>query len=48
MPKQIHSKLARQARKRFGSSTSERAKRYIYGTLNNILGKTKGVTNARG
>lgn len=34
MPKKLHESLKRQARKKFGTTTSERAKRYIFGTLN--------------
>jgi len=34
MPKALHDKLKREALKKFGSTTSERARRYIYGTLN--------------
>jgi len=33
MPKKLHEKLKREARKKFGTTTSERAKKYIYGTL---------------
>lgn len=33
MPKKLEEKLKREARKKFGSSTSERARKYIYGTL---------------
>ncbi len=33
MPKKMHAALKRQALKKFGSTTSPRAKRYIYGTL---------------
>ena len=33
MPKELHDKLKREAKKKFGTITSERAKRYIYGTL---------------
>lgn len=34
MPKKMHRALKRQARKKFGTTASKRAKRYIYGTLN--------------
>jgi hypothetical protein len=34
MPEKMHRALKKTARKKFGSSTSKRAKRYIYGTLN--------------
>ena len=33
MPKKLHEKLKREARKKFGTTTSERAKKYIYGSL---------------
>jgi len=33
MPKKLEEKLKRQARKKFGSTTSKRARKYIYGTL---------------
>lgn len=33
MPKKMHEALKRQARKKFGSTTSPRARRYIYGTM---------------
>jgi len=33
MPKKLEKKLKKQARKKFGSTTSKRAKKYIYGTL---------------
>ena len=33
MPKKLEQKLKRQARKKFGSTTSERARKYIYGIL---------------
>jgi len=36
MPKELHEKLKREARKKFGTTTSEKAKRYIYGTLNKV------------
>lgn len=41
MPKEIHDKLVRTARRKFGSAQSERAKKYIYSTLNKIE-KKKG------
>lgn len=34
MPKRMHRNLKRTARKKFGSTSSKRAKRYIYGTIN--------------
>jgi len=33
MPKKLERKLKRKARKKFGSTTSKRARKYIYGTL---------------
>jgi len=39
MPKKLHEKLEREARKKFGTTTSERAKKYIYGTLNKVKKK---------
>ena len=33
MPKALHEKLKREALKKFGTTTSERARRYIYGVL---------------
>ena len=33
MPKKLERKLKSEARKKFGSSTSERARKYVYGTL---------------
>ncbi|HOL54255.1 MAG TPA: hypothetical protein PLA99_02835 [Candidatus Paceibacterota bacterium] len=33
MPKKLEQKLKREAKKKFGTTTSEKAKRYIYGTL---------------
>jgi len=36
MPKKAHEALKKQAKKKFGTTTSERAKKYIYGTLNKI------------
>lgn len=36
MPKELHEKLKREARKKFGSTTSDRAKKYIYGTMSKI------------
>jgi len=33
MPKKLEQKLKRQARKKFGSTTSERARKYIFGTM---------------
>ncbi len=35
MPKQLEEKLKRQAREKFGTTTSEQARRYIFGTLQN-------------
>lgn len=36
MPKKLEQKLKRQARKKFGSTTSERARKYIYGNLQKV------------
>jgi len=36
MPKKLHKALEKQARKKFGTTTSERAKKYIFGTLNKL------------
>ncbi len=33
MPKALERKLKAQAKKKFGSTTSERARKYIYGTM---------------
>lgn len=33
MPKKMEKALKRQAKKKFGTTTSKRAKRYIYGTM---------------
>jgi hypothetical protein len=33
MPKKMEAKLKKEALKKFGSTTSEKARRYIYGTL---------------
>ena len=33
MPKKMEEKLKKEARKKFGSTTSERARRYIFGTM---------------
>ena len=33
MPKELEQKLKRQAQKKFGSTTSEQARKYIYGTM---------------
>lgn len=41
MPKKIENNLKKQALKKFGSSTSKRADKYVYGTLNK-LGYMKG------
>jgi hypothetical protein len=41
MPKKLHEKLAKEAKKLFGSSKSKRANRYIYGTLNKLKSKGK-------
>jgi len=36
MPKVLEKKLKKQAKKKFGSTTSERARKYIYGTLQKV------------
>ncbi|MEM5871458.1 MAG: hypothetical protein QW051_01155 [Candidatus Aenigmatarchaeota archaeon] len=36
MPKKLEEKLKREALKKFGSTVSERARRYIYGTLRKL------------
>ncbi len=41
MPKALENKLKREARKKFGSSTSESAGKYIYGTLRKTGWKPK-------
>ena len=33
MPKEMHKNLKKQARKKFGTTKSKRAKRYIFGTM---------------
>ncbi|UCB57716.1 MAG: hypothetical protein JSV30_03830 [Candidatus Omnitrophota bacterium] len=33
MPEELERKLKKEAKKKFGSTTSERARKYIYGTL---------------
>ena len=41
MPKSIHDKLAKTAKKIFGTSKSNKANAYIYGTLAKIKAKGK-------
>ena len=41
MPKALEAKLKREAKKKFGSTTSERARKYIYGTLRRTGWKPK-------
>jgi hypothetical protein len=41
MPKELHNKLAKTARKLFGSTKSKKASRYIYGTIAKIKSKGK-------
>ncbi len=36
MPKKLEQKLKKAAKKKFGSTTSERARRFIYGTLQKV------------
>lgn len=38
MPKAMEENLKHMAMKKFGSSTSKRARRYIYGTINKVEG----------
>lgn len=33
MPKELEEKLKKKAREKFGSTTSKRARKYIYGTM---------------
>jgi hypothetical protein len=41
MPKKLEKKLKSTARKKFGSTTTSRAKRYIYGTMRKTGWKPK-------
>jgi hypothetical protein len=41
MPAKLERKLKAEARKKFGSTTSERARRYIYGTMKKMGWKRK-------
>jgi hypothetical protein len=41
MPKELHDKLAKTAKKLFGSTKSKRAGKYIYGTMAKIKSKGK-------
>jgi len=41
MPKVMERKLKAKARKKFGSTTSERARKYIYGTMRRTGWKPK-------
>ena len=41
MPKKAHRRLKNQANKKFGNTTSDREKKYIYGTLKKIEKKKK-------
>ena len=36
MPKKLEAKLKREALKKFGSTTSARARKYIYGTMRKV------------
>tara|TARA_R100000750_G_C2285406_1_gene72831 strand:+ start:31 stop:144 length:114 start_codon:yes stop_codon:yes gene_type:complete len=36
MPKKLHEKLKREALRKFGTTTSKRAKAYIFGVLNKV------------
>lgn len=42
LPEKAHEALKRQARKKFGTITSERARKYIYGTLQKIEKRKRG------
>jgi len=41
MPKALEEKLKKEALKKFGSTTSEKARRYIYGTMRDTGWKPK-------
>ncbi|MCW4049359.1 MAG: hypothetical protein NWE89_06430 [Candidatus Bathyarchaeota archaeon] len=41
MPKKMEAALRAEARKKFGSTTSERARKYIYGTMRKTGWKPK-------
>lgn len=41
MPKKLHSKLRREARRKFGTTESPRARAYIYGTMAKIEKRKK-------
>lgn len=41
MPKILHEKLKKEARKKFGTTTSKRARKYIFGTLRGTGWKPK-------
>lgn len=36
MPEELERKLKKEAKKKFGSTKSERARRYIYGTMRKL------------
>lgn len=36
MPKKLEQALKKEAKKKFGSTTSERARKYIYGTMRSM------------
>lgn len=40
MPKKLEKALRKEAKKKFGSTTSERARKYIYGTMHKKTGWT--------
>jgi len=42
MPKKLEAKLKREALKKFGSTTSKKARAYIYGALRSTGWKPKG------
>ena len=42
MPKALEKKLKKSAKKKFGSTTSERARKYIYGTMQKLTSRKPG------
>lgn len=47
MPKELERKLKKQAKKKFGSTTSEKARKYIYGTMRETGWKPSTQKNKR-
>jgi hypothetical protein len=41
MPEELEKKLKKEAKKKFGTTTSKKARQYIYGTLRNTGWKPK-------